>query len=156
VGNGRLHYHNEVYFWPDSWAARVAPRRAPRRPGAFASAVQILLPPDLRRSAPGASSRAVRGPEQSVPVSPEASRVRPPHRLLRNRNCCGLDGGLPKLMKVRHCHSPICHRTLRILFGHALKCSFGGGVSEGVKQSHASVELFLSRWCARNRKRCFS
>ena len=39
VGNRFLHCGNEVYFWADSWAACAAPCRAPRRPGAFASAV---------------------------------------------------------------------------------------------------------------------
>ena len=83
VGNGRLHYHNEVYFWPDSWAARAAPRRAPRRPGAFASAVSNSFAARPADSAAVASSRAVRGLEGSAPVSLEASRSRPPHRLPR-------------------------------------------------------------------------
>jgi hypothetical protein len=32
-------HHNEVYFWPGSWAARAAPCTALRRPGALASTV---------------------------------------------------------------------------------------------------------------------
>ena len=40
------------------------------------------------------------------------------------------------------------HRTARILFGHALKCIFSGGVGEGVKQSHTSVELDPNRGSA--------
>jgi hypothetical protein len=31
--------HHEVYFWRESSAARAAPSRAPRRPGALTSAV---------------------------------------------------------------------------------------------------------------------
>ena len=72
---------------------------------------------------------------------------------LRNRNCRRCNWRIPKLVKVRHSHSPMCHRTLRIQFGHTLKCIFCGGVSEGVKQRHASVELLLSGRHARNRKR---
>ena len=49
----------------------------------------------------------------------------------------------------------MCHRTPRIHFAHALKCIFGGSVSEGVKQSYSSVELLLNCRCAGNRKRYF-
>ena len=76
--------------------------------------------------------------------------------LFRNRNGRGQNVRLPKLVKVRHGHSPMCHRTPRVLFGNALKCIFGGGVCEGVQQSHASVELLLNGRRARNRKRHFS
>ena len=65
----------------------------------------------------------------------------------------GSNGRFPKLVKIRHGNSPMSHRTPRILFGHGLKCIFGGAVSEGVKQGHAAVELRPDRRSARNRKR---
>jgi hypothetical protein len=76
--------------------------------------------------------------------------------LLRNRDCRGHNRWVPKLVKIRHGHSPMCHGTPRILFGYAPKCAFSGGVSEGMKQSDPTVELTLNRWHARNRKRRFS
>ena len=76
--------------------------------------------------------------------------LRPLDFLLRDRNCRGRKGRVPKLVKVRHGHAPMCHRTPRIQFGHALKCIFGGGVGEGVKQSYTSVKLLLN--CRQCRK----
>ncbi len=75
---------------------------------------------------------------------------------LRNRNVGGADGRLPKLVIVRHGDSPMRHRTLRILFGHTLKCFFGVGIREGVKQSDAAVELLLNGRFAGDGKRHFS
>src|SRR5215469_1556025 len=76
--------------------------------------------------------------------------------ILRKGNRGGCDGWIPKLVIVGHGDSPVCHRTPRIKFGHVLKCVLGGGVSEGVKESHASIELLLNGWCAGHRKRYFS
>lgn len=73
--------------------------------------------------------------------------------LLRNRNCRGGQRGLPKLVKVRHSHSPMCHRTTRVQACYLLKCVFCRDVSKGVKESHSFIELLLSCWRARNRKR---
>ncbi len=82
--------------------------------------------------------------------------LRPLDLLLRSRNCRGQNGRLPELVKIRHRHSPMCHRTLWIMLGYTLKCIFGSRVSERVKQSHASVELLLNGRLARNRKRHLS
>ncbi len=76
--------------------------------------------------------------------------------LLPKRNCGGREGWLPKLVIVRHGHSPMCHGTLRIQLGHILKCILGGAVGERVQQSYTSFELLLHGRCARSRKRYFS
>ena len=55
----------------------------------------------------------------------------------------GRNGRLPKLVKIRHGCSPMCHCALRVPFGHALKCLLSRAISEGVQQSYASVELLL-------------
>ena len=67
----------------------------------------------------------------------------------------GDKGWLPKLVKVRHGDTPMRHGTAVIQFGYLLKCVFGGGVGEGVKESHAFIELGLSRRCARDGERYF-
>ena len=100
--------------------------------------------------------QAQRIDELALALGARPDLLRPLDFLLRNRNCRGHNGRVPKLVKIRHGHSPMCHRTPRIQFGHALKCIFGGGVGEGVKQSYTSVELLLNGRRARNRKRYFS
>ena len=46
----------------------------------------------------------------------------------------------------------MCHGAIWILIGYFLKCMFGCGVSEGMKESYAFVELLLNSGGARDRE----